>query len=118
MGKPYAKDSGPVYPGNGKKVIQRIYAIAGFRINPKYLDCKNHGQLWPLVKDGNEKSRPTRIGDGLRHSATTYRLKVVKNDSEVALWLGNSTAMIHDHYKGLRNNRSFCKRPWVEDKRL
>jgi integrase len=103
--KPYAKDSGSVYPGNGKKVIQRVYAIAGFRINPKYLDCKNHEQLWPLVKDAYDKSRSKPIGDGLRHSATTYRLKVIKSDGAVALWSGNSASMIHDHYKGLRTNK-------------
>lgn len=103
--KPYAKDSGSLYPENGKKVIQRVYAIAGFRINPKYHDCKSHDQLWPLVKDGNDKSRTSRIFDGLRHSAATYRLNAIKNDGAVAMWSGNSTAMIHDHYKGLRTNK-------------
>ena len=103
--KPYAKDSGPLYPDNGKKVIQRVYAIAGFRMNPAYLDCKSNEELWSLVKDANDKSRASRIFDGLRHSAATYRLKAIKNDGAVAIWSGNSTAMIHDHYKALRSNK-------------
>ena len=103
--KPYAKANGPLWPPNQKKLIGRIYALAGFKINPTYLNCKTHKVLAPLLKDSNSASRPSTIDNGLRHSGLTYHLRLTNHDGETALWGGNSPKMIHDQYKGLKTKQ-------------
>jgi integrase len=103
--KPYAKAKGSVWPPNQKKLIGRIYALAGFKINPTYLNCKTHEVLAPLLENSNDASRPSTIDNGLRHSGLTYHLRLTNHDGETALWSGNSPKMIHDQYKGLKTKQ-------------
>lgn len=41
--------------------------------------------------------------DALRHSFASYRLALRKNMHELTLEMGNSTAMVHDHYLDLKH---------------
>ena len=108
--KPYAKAQGSVWPPNQTKLIGRIYALAGFKINPTYLNCGNrfaqkHKVLASLLGDSNDASRPSTIKNGLRHSGLTYHLRLTNHDGETALWGGNSPDMIHNQYKGLKTKQ-------------
>jgi len=75
---PLAKDDGPV-------VALADLTIRQKRIKPAREWVKlNH---WPH--------------DCLRHSAATYWLQKEGDAARVALWLGHSEAVLHEHYKGL-----------------
>ncbi len=103
--KPYAKAKGSVWPPNQKKLNYRILALAGFKIDPTYINCKTHEVLAPLLEDSNDASRPSTIDNGLRHSGLTYHLRLTNHDGETALWGGNSPQMIHNQYKGLKTKQ-------------
>jgi integrase len=69
------------------------------------LPYKSDGPICDIVKTDNELAKLSR-GSGvkwsnnvLRHSFGTYRLAQTRNESAVALEMGNSPAMIHAHYK-------------------
>lgn len=69
------------------------------------LPYKSAGRICDIVKTDNELAKLSR-GSGvkwsnnvLRHSFGTYRLAQTRNESVVALEMGNSPAMIHAHYK-------------------
>tara|TARA_B110000438_G_scaffold166360_1_gene159137 strand:- start:795 stop:1265 length:471 start_codon:yes stop_codon:yes gene_type:complete len=71
-------------------------ALAGFKIDPTYINCKTHEVLAPLLEDSNDASRPSTIDNGLRHSGLTYHLRLTNHDGETTLWGGNSPKMIHE----------------------
>tara|TARA_Y100000588_G_scaffold385891_1_gene480151 strand:- start:117 stop:752 length:636 start_codon:yes stop_codon:yes gene_type:complete len=103
--KPYAKAKGSVWPPNQKKLNYRILALAGFKIDPTFINCKTNEVLSPLLEGSNDASRPSTIDNGLRHSGLTYHLRVTNHDGETALWAGNSPQMIHNQYKGLKTKQ-------------
>ncbi len=54
------------------------------------------------LKPAREKAKLTRWPhDCLRHSAATYLLEREGDAARVALWLGHTQEVLHEHYKGL-----------------
>lgn len=57
------------------------------------------------LKPAREKAKLTRWPhDCLRHSAATYMLQREGDAARVALWLGHTQEVLHEHYKGLLTN--------------
>lgn len=74
-----------------------IRAKAGYRVygqHFKHLDSE-------LAKVSNDTNRKEYVRDVLRHSAITYKLELEQNKDKVALWAGNSPAVIDSHYRAL-----------------
>jgi len=72
--KPYRGKEGKVVPMEGIERLQKLTAQA---------------------------ARVDRKKNGLRHSFGTYRVALLKNESQVALEMGNSPAMLFANYRGL-----------------
>lgn len=68
---------------------------------------RGSGDICPLVEPWDElRKTSARSGvkwklNGLRHSFGTYRLALVKSESQVALEMGNSPAMVFAHYRAI-----------------
>lgn len=76
--RPLAKDAG------------KVVALADLTIRQKRL------------KPAREKAKLVRWPhDCLRHSAATYLLQREGDAARVALWLGHTQEVLHEHYKGL-----------------
>ena len=75
----------------------KIIHTGDFKIDPKHLKLLDP----ELAKVSYKKGREKWIADGLRHTGITYRLEVVGDIGKVALWSGNSPAVIHDHYRDI-----------------
>jgi integrase len=76
--RPLAKDEG------------KVVALADLTIRQKRL------------KPAREKAKLARWPhDCLRHSAATYMLQREGDAARVALWLGHTQEVLHEHYKGL-----------------
>ncbi len=97
----YRKEEGPVWGKNGRKILDQVYAIAGYKAPKSSIPKDGSGPLEGLKQECESSDRPVRIHDGLRHSAVTYRLKVLQEPGKVALWSGHSESVMHKHYKGL-----------------
>lgn len=54
-----------------------------------------------VVTDACLKAGVRRVENGARHSFITHAVAVTGEISRVALWAGNSTSVIHSHYRGL-----------------
>lgn len=76
--QPLAKDAGPVVPLADLTVRQKRIMPARERAGLK---------RWPH--------------DCLRHSAASYWLQIEGDAARVALWLGHTQEVLHEHYKGL-----------------
>ena len=76
--KPLAKDEGLVVPLSDLTIRQK-------RIKPARERAKL--ERWPH--------------DCLRHSAASYWLQIEGDAARVALWLGHTQEVLHEHYKGL-----------------
>jgi len=102
--KPYRQDSGSVAPHYWIKNTQRVYAIAGYRAHRSVV-TRNASSAWPelteLIGDPTAEDKGKPIHDGLRHTAVTFRLKVIEDDRKVGLWAGHSPQVQHSHYKAL-----------------
>ena len=79
--KPLAKKSGLVIPD---------YASTNTL-------ARGFSTIWDEVMPAGTK----RILNGLRHSFGTYRLKILKNESALALEMGNSPQMVFQYYRGV-----------------
>lgn len=76
--KPLAREEGPVV------------ALADLTVRQK------------RIKPAREKAKLKHWPhDCLRHSAATYLLQLEGDAARVALWLGHSQEVLHEHYKGL-----------------
>lgn len=76
--KPLAREAGPVV------------ALADLTVRQK------------RIKPAREKAKLKHWPhDCLRHSAATYLLQLEGDAARVALWLGHSQEVLHEHYKGL-----------------
>jgi integrase len=98
---------GSVVPKNHRKLFDLVRAVAGFYIKRERLSVTGGGRssidctgFESEVAKCEAADRPQYIQDGLRHTAISYRLKIVKHKGEVALWAGNSPQMIDTHYLG------------------
>ena len=91
---------GPVIASSYAKwrgIKDYIRAKAGYRVYGQHF---NH--IDPeLAKVSSDTNRKEYVRDVLRHSAITYKLELVKNKDAVALWAGNSPAIIDSHYRAL-----------------
>lgn len=56
---------------------------------------------WHVLKDYASKAGVEWKPNALRHSFGTYRLALVKSESQVALEMGNTPSMIFGHYRAL-----------------
>ena len=98
--RPLAKKSGPVIESSyatWRGIKDYIRAKCGYKVyglHFKHLDPD-------LAKVSNDTDRKIYVRDVLRHSAITYKLELVKNKDEVAMWAGNSPAVIDQHYRAL-----------------
>ena len=99
--KPYRRKSGPVAPHYAIKNVQRVFAIAGWRVPPQAIAKTKWPELSELTGDPHAEGKVQPIHDGLRHTAVTYRLKVIEDDRKVGLWAGHSPDVQHSHYKAL-----------------
>jgi integrase len=97
----YRKEEGQVWGKNSRKIIDQVYAIAGYKAPKSSIPKDGSGPLEGLKQECESSDRPIRIHDGLRHSAVSYRLKDLQEPGKVALWSGHSEAIMHKHYKGL-----------------
>ncbi len=97
----YRKETGKVWGTNSRKIVDQVYAIAGYKAPKSSIPKVGDGPLAGLKETCDLPERPVRIHDGLRHSAVTYRLKDLQEPGKVALWSGHSEAVMHKHYKGL-----------------
>ena len=55
-----------------------------------------------LIKDCDSENRATWFNDQMRHTAITYRLRIIKHIGEVAEWAGNTPNIINRNYKSVR----------------
>jgi len=98
--KPLAQDSGPIIKSSyavWRSIKDYIRARAGYQVyggHYKHIDPD-------LSKVSNDTSRPKYVRDVLRHSAITYKLELEQNKDAVAMWAGNSPAVIDQHYRAL-----------------
>lgn len=98
--RPIAKEDGAVIKSSYAKwrgVKDYIRARAGYKVygvHFRHIDAE-------LSKIANDESRMPYVRDVLRHSAITYRLELKQNKDAVALWAGNSPAVIDQHYRAL-----------------
>lgn len=76
--EPLAQDDGPVVPLADLTIRQKRIKPARERAGLKH---------WPH--------------DCLRHSAASYWLQIEGDAARVALWLGHTQEVLHEHYKGL-----------------
>lgn len=94
------KSDGPVIESSyatWRGIKDLLRAQAGYRVygqHFKHLDPE-------LAKVSNDTTRPLYVRDVLRHSAITYRLEITKAKDGVAMWAGNSPAVIDKHYRAL-----------------
>ena len=65
----------------------------------------NHIKLQYRMRELADAAKVPRKANGLRHSFASYRMAVVKNASQVADEMGNSPAMIFEHYRELVRKR-------------
>ena len=79
--QPLAKEEGPVVELADLTIRQKRIKPARERVGLK---------VWPH--------------DCLRHSAASYWLQIEGDAARVALWLGHSQEVLHQHYKGLLND--------------
>lgn len=61
----------------------------------------NHIKLQYRMRELADAAKVPRKANGLRHSFASYRMAAVKNASQVADEMGNSPAMIFEHYREL-----------------
>ena len=107
----YRKEEGQVWGKNSRKILDQVYAIAGYKATKSSIPKDGSGPLEGLKQECESSDRPIRIHDGLRHSAVSYRLKDLQEPGKVALWSGHSEAIMHKHYKGLCSDTE-AKRFW------
>ena len=107
----YRKEEGQVWGKNSRKIVDQVYAIAGYKAPKSSIPKDGSGPLEGLKQECESSDRPIRIHDGLRHSAVSYRLKDLQEPGKVALWSGHSEAIMHKHYKGLCSDTE-AKRFW------
>ena len=67
-----------------------VRGAAGFRVSKGSIMSCNWWGLEKYLKDCDKADRPKWVNDICRHTAITYRLKIVKHIGEVAEWAGNS----------------------------
>lgn len=98
--KPLSKGTGAVIESSyatWRGVKDYVRAKAGYKVygqHFKHIDPE-------LSAISYNDDRPAYVRDVLRHSAITYRLELVQNKDAVALWAGNSPAVIDEHYRAL-----------------
>lgn len=83
--------------------------LAEFRKDAKDSDpiFSGHWTGYPkLVSAACKKANIPRVHNGGRHSFISYRLALVKNDAQVAMEAGTSTAMIYQHYRALTDEKT------------
>ena len=75
------------------KETGRVVALADLTVREK------------RIKPARKLAKLTRWPhDCLRHSAASYLLQIEGDDARVALWLGHTQVVLHEHYKGLLND--------------
>lgn len=75
------------------KKTGRVVALADLTVREK------------RIKPARKLAKLTRWPhDCLRHSAASYLLQIEGDDARVALWLGHTQVVLHEHYKGLLND--------------
>ena len=97
------KKTGQISPVNYDKNFAVVRAAAGFRLSEGNIQSCNWWGLDKYLENCNDLSRPEWVNDICRHTAITYRLKVVKHIGEVAEWAGNSPDIINKNYRSVKD---------------
>lgn len=97
------KKSGVIAPANFDKNFAVVRAAAGFRLSEGNISSCNWWGLDEHLKNCNDESRPEWVNDICRHTAITYRLKIIKHIGEVAEWAGNSPDIINKNYRSVKD---------------
>ena len=100
--KGYEK-KGQITPDNYTKNFNVVRGAAGFRVSKGSIMSCNWWGLEKYLKDCDKADRPKWVNDICRHTAITYRLKIVKHIGEVAEWAGNSPDIINRNYRSVKN---------------
>lgn len=93
---------GNFIPSNHKKLFNLIRACAGFKVSRGALSSMHLYGHDNLIKDCDSENRATWFNDQMRHTAITYRLRIIKHIGEVAEWAGNTPNIINRNYKSVR----------------
>ena len=94
--------TGSIAPKNVSKLFSLVRACAGFNIAKSQISSMHLFGLEKLVEDCDAKDRPSWENDQMRHTAITYRLKIIKHIGEVAEWSGNSPKIIKSNYQSVK----------------
>ena len=97
------KKSGLISPANFDKNFAVVRAAAGFRLSMGNISSCDWWGLDKFLENSADKSRPKWVNDICRHTAISYRLRVVKHIGEVAEWAGNSPDIINKNYRSVKN---------------
>ena len=100
--KGYEK-KGQITPDNYTKNFNVVRGAAGFKVSKGSIKSCNWWGLEKHLKDCDKADRPEWVNDICRHTAITYRLKIVKHIGEVAEWAGNSPDIINRNYRSVKN---------------
>jgi len=93
---------GSIAPRNSKKLFSLVRACAGFKIAKSQISSMHLFGKEKLVENCDAKDRPSWVNDQMRHTAITYRLKIIKHIGEVAEWSGNSPRIIKSNYQSVK----------------
>lgn len=99
---PHMKEHGPVWPANGRKLMEAARRDAGFGTPREVEKASKDGitiKKWP--------------DNGLRHSFATYHLLAKKDSGALALEMGHTNAkIIFQHYRNVNANESEAAAFW------
>ena len=92
---PYVKNSGAVWPANGRRLMGAAHNAAGFGTGAEVKEAEAKAK-----EEGGEVALKKWPDNALRHSYATYHLAHHQNMAALALHLGHTTsALIFAHYR-------------------
>lgn len=93
---PHVKDTGSVWPVNGRKLMEAAHRSAGFGPPKEVKEAEEK------VKRGEKGAKALKVWpkNALRHSYATYHLAFHKDAAELALHMGHTnTSIVFAHYR-------------------
>ena len=94
--------TGSFTPQNYSKLFNLVRACAGFKLSKSQISSMHLFGKEKLVENCDAKNRPSWANDQMRHTAITYRLKIIKHIGEVAEWSGNTPRIIKSNYQSVK----------------
>jgi len=94
--------TGSLTPQNHSKLFNLVRACAGFKLSKSQISSMHLFGKEKLVENCDAKNRTSWANDQMRHTAITYRLKIIKHIGEVAEWSGNTPRIIKSNYQSVK----------------